>query len=240
MLCQNYFRSIFGLCLLLLGVLVPLNANNNIPVLGQLETSQKHQLHDPTLKDHTGNDSTFDTSTVPSSPIAVQGSYTDVTSGLKVTFPSGWNGYETIDSDNVKTVSVSIPSQSSTPSSSSSKKFADSIPPYIFLEISPKNTMLISEKQLHYKNIVNYDRIESTKSCALLSSNNITIHSVPAKEIAYSCPFAFNPSVKQVTKAVAIDTSQVNIAIEFTAVSESNYEKYLPDFDTSVKSIQFS
>lgn len=101
--------SIFGLCLLLLGVLVPLNANNNIPVLGQLETSQKHQLHDPTLKDHTGNDSTFDTSTVPSSPIAVQGSYTDVTSGLKVTFPSGWNGYETIDSDNVKTVSVSIP-----------------------------------------------------------------------------------------------------------------------------------
>lgn len=239
-LSKLFSLSIFGLCLLLLGVLVPLNTGKNIHVLGQLETSQQHQSPDPTLKEHSDNDSTFDTSTVPSSPIAVQGSYTDVTSGLKVTFPPGWSGYDTIDSDNVKTVSVSIQPQSSTSSSSSSKNFEDGIPPYIFVEISPKNTILNSEKQLHYKNIVNYDSIESTKSCDLLSSSNITISSVPAKEIAYSCPFPFNPSIKQLTKAIAIDTNQVNIAIEITAVSESNYEKYLPDFESLVKSIQFS
>jgi hypothetical protein len=160
----------------------------------------------------------------------------DNSSGVEVAFPSGWNGYESIDSDNVKTVMVSMQPSSS----SSSLNFADSIPPYIFVEISPKNTMLINDKQLHYKNIINYNNIESTKSCNLLSSNNITINSVPAKEIAYSCPFPFNPSVKQLTKAIAIDTSQDNLAVEFTAVSESNYEKYLPDFENSVKSIKFS
>lgn len=198
------------------------------------------QKSDPPLQEHSGYDSTFDAQAVSSSPIQVQGSYIDNSSGFKITFPSGWNGYDNIYNDNVKTISVSIQPPSSASSSPSSKNFADSIPPYIFVEILPKNIMLNSGKQSHYKNVIEYDSLESTKSCDLLSSNNITFNSASAKEIAYSCPFPFNPSIKQLTKAIAIDTNQVNVAIELTAVSESSYEKYLPDFESSVKSVQLT
>jgi hypothetical protein len=74
----------------------------------------------------------------------------------------------------------------------------------------------------------------------LLSSNKITIDLVPAKEITYSCPFPFNPSVKELVRAIAIEKGQTNIAIEYIAVSESNYAKYLPDFKNSIQSIHFS
>jgi hypothetical protein len=235
-LSKILLTSILGSYLFLLVVMVTMNIDNNLDTYAQLGMSQQQEQPDPTLNEQSNNNSTFDTPVVSSAAIPVQGSYADNSSGVEVAFPSGWNGYESIDSDNVKTVMVSMQPSSS----SSSLNFADSIPPYIFVEISPKNTMLNNDKQLHYKNIINYNNIESTKSCNLLSSNNITINSVPAKEIAYSCPFPFNPSIKQLTKAIAIDTSQDNLAVEFTAVSESNYEKYLPDFENSVKSIKFS
>ena len=93
---------------------------------------------------------------------------------------------------------------------------------------------------MHYKNVINYDILELTESCDLLSSNNIAINSAPAKEIVYSCPFPFCCSIKQLTKAIAIYRNQVNKAIELTAVSESNYEKHLPDFESSVKSVQLT
>jgi|tagenome__1003787_1003787.scaffolds.fasta_scaffold20894838_1 hypothetical protein len=159
-------------------------------------------------------------------------------SGLRVTFPSGWNGYESIDSDNVKTITLS--KQPSPSISTLSKSLLDIYPQYLFVEISAKDMMLNSEKQLHYKNIINYDKIESTKFCNLLLSNNFTIDLIPAKEIVYSCPFPFNPSVKELTRAIAIEKGQTNIAIGYVAIGESNYVTYLPDFENSIQSIKFS
>jgi hypothetical protein len=93
---------------------------------------------------------------------------------------------------------------------------------------------------LQYKNDINYDKIESTKFCNLLSSNNFTIDSVPAKEIAYSCPFPIDPSVKELTRTIAIENGQTNIAIGFIAIGQSNYVKYLPDYENMIQSIIFS
>jgi len=71
-----------------------------------------------------------------SSPIPLQGTYIDNMSGLTITFPSGWNGYESIDSDSVKTMLVS--KQPSPSLLTLSKSLLDIYPPYIFVEISAK------------------------------------------------------------------------------------------------------
>jgi hypothetical protein len=186
-------------------------------------------------KQQTNHNSSISIQTDSTLPKSVNNTHMDDISGISITFPSGWNTKEIIDSDKVKTISAS-----KQPLPSLSKNFWQFIPPYIFLEISPKNLMLNSDKQLHYKNIINYNKTESTKLCKLLSSNKITIDLVPAKEITYSCPFPFNPSVKELVRAIAIEKGQTNIAIEYIAVSESNYAKYLPDFKNSIQSIHFS
>ena len=124
-----------------------------------------------------GNDSISSVQTYSSLPKPLQGTYIDNVSGLRITFPSGWNGFEAIDSDNVKTITVL--KEQSRSLSNLSKNLWENSPPYIFVEISPKNLMLNSDKQLQYKNVINYDKIESTKFCNLLSSSNFTIDSVP-------------------------------------------------------------
>jgi hypothetical protein len=135
-------------------------------------------------------------------PKPVEDTYTDNISGLKVTFPSGWNGFENVGDNNVKPATVS-----KKPLMALSKNLWENSPPYIFVEISPKGMMLNSGRPTHYGNVINYSKLDTTKYCNLLSSNNVTIDSAPGKEIAYSFPFPFNPSVKEVVKAIAIEKS---------------------------------
>jgi hypothetical protein len=172
--------------------------------------------------------------TISSFPKPVEGTYMDNISGLKVTFPSGWNGFETIDDNNVKLATVS-----KKPSTPLSKNPWENSPPFIFVEISPKGMMLNNGQPTHYGNVINYGKLDTTKSCNLISSNNVTIDSAPAKEIVYSCPFPFGPSVKEEVNAIAIEKGQTNIAIEYLAISEANYNKYLPEFENMIQSIQF-
>ena len=167
-------------------------------------------------------------------PKPVEGIYTDNISSFRITFPSGWNGFETIGDNNVKLATVS-----KKPSMSLSKNLWENSPPYIFVEISPKDMMLNSNQPTHYWNIINYGKLDTTKSCNLISSDNVTIYFTPAKEIVYSCPFPFNSSVKELTRAIAIEKGQTNMAIEYIAVSEANYVKYLPEFEKAIQSIQF-
>ena len=167
-------------------------------------------------------------------PKLVQGIYTDNISGLRITFPSGWNGFESVDDNNVKLASVS-----KKPSLSLSKNPWENSPPYIFVEISPKGMMLNNGQPTHYGNVINYGKLDTTKYCNLLSSNNVTIDSAPGKEINYICPFPFDPSIREEVKAVAIEKGQTNIAIEYLAVSEAKFNNYLPEFENMIQSIQF-
>jgi plastocyanin len=205
-----------------------------------LSPAQQQQQQQSTLQpsQQASNDTSLSVQTTTYLPEPLQGTYVDNMSGLRITFPSGWNGHESIDSDNVKTITFS--KQPSPSPSTLSNSLLESYPPYVFVEISPKNLMLNTDKQLQYKNIINYDKMKSTNFCNLLSSNNFTIDLVPSKEIIYSCPFPFNPSVKELTKAIPIEKGQTNIAIGYIAVGESNYKKYLPDFENSIQSIKFS
>jgi hypothetical protein len=164
----------------------------------------------------------------------VEGTYFDNKSGLRITFPSGWNGFETIDKDNVKIISVS-----KKPPLSLSNSIGVNSPLYILIEISP-DILLNSGQSVHYKNIINYNQSDAAKSCNLLSSNNATIDSLKGKIIVYSCPFPFNPLVREQVKAIAIEKNQTNLAIQYIVTSESNYIKYLPEFEKAIQSIQFS
>ena len=164
----------------------------------------------------------------------MNGTYVDNISGLRITFPSGWNGFESIGDNNVKLATVS-----KKPSLFISKNLWENSPLYIFVEISPKGMMLNSGQPTHYGNVINYGKLDTTKFCNLLSSNNVTIDSTPGKEINYICPFPFDPSVKEEVKAIAIEKDQANIAIEYIAISEANYNKYLPEFENMIQSIQF-
>jgi hypothetical protein len=165
----------------------------------------------------------------------VEGTYFDNTSGLRITFPSGWNGFEAIDKNNVKIISVS-----KNPPLSLSNSIGVNSPLYISVEISPNGMLLNSGQPLHYKNIINYNESDAAKSCNLLSSNNTTIDSLKGKVIVYSCPFPFNPLVREQVKAIAIEKNQTNLAIQYIATSVSNYIKYLPEFEKAIQSIQFS
>ncbi len=121
-------------------------------------------------------------------PKPVEGTYVDNISGLRITFPSGWNGFETIGGNNIKLATVS-----KKPSLSLSTNIWENSPPYMFVEISPKGMMLNSGQPTHYGNVINYGKLDTTKYCNLLSSNNVTIDSAPGKEINYICPFPFDP-----------------------------------------------
>ena len=204
----------------------------------QSPAQQQQEQFTLNLNQQTSNEFSSNVQTTTYSPKPLQGTYIDNMSGLMITFPSGWNGSEGIDSDIVKTITVL--KQSSPSLSNLSKNIWENSPPYIFVEISPKDLMLNSDKQLHYKNVINYDKIGSTKFCNLLSSNSFTIDSVPSKEIVNSCPFPIDPSVKELTRTIAIENGQINIAIGFIAIGESNYVKYLPDYENSIQSIKFS
>lgn len=164
----------------------------------------------------------------------LEGTYIDNISGLKVTFPAGWNGFETSDNNNIKLATVS-----KQPSLSLSKNMWENSPLFIFVETSPKDVMLNSGQPTHYGNVINYGKSDTTKYCKLLSANNVTIDSASGKEINYICPYPFYPSVKEEVKAIAIEKGQTNIAIEYLAISEANYDKYLPEFENMIQSIQF-
>ncbi len=202
------FTLVFGvvlpLSLLLLFVMLP----SLTPLVG---------FGQPAANFTSGNEQTGS-----SFPKPVEGIYIDNISGLKVTFPSGWNGFESVGDNNVKTATVS-----KKPSISLSKNLWENSPPYIFVEISPKGMMLNSGQPTHYGNVINYGKLDTTKYCNLLSSNNVTIDSAPGKEINYICPFPFYPSVKEEVKAIAIEKGQTNIAIEYLVISEANYNKLL-------------
>jgi hypothetical protein len=68
--------------------------------------------------------------------------------------------------------------------------------------------MLNNGQSTHYENVLHFGKLDTTKLCNLLSSKNVTIDSAPPKEIAYSCPYSFSPSVKEEVKAIAIERGQ--------------------------------
>lgn len=68
---RTFSISIFG-SFLLLGVMVPLNLDNNLNVSAQLGMSQQpRQQSDPTLNEQSNNDSTFGTEATSSLPIPI-------------------------------------------------------------------------------------------------------------------------------------------------------------------------
>jgi|tagenome__1003787_1003787.scaffolds.fasta_scaffold20955645_2 hypothetical protein len=226
------FTLVFGvvlpLSLLLLFVMLP----SLTPLVGFGQTAVNFTSNnEQTAVNFTSNN---EQTTGSSFPKPVEGIYIDNITGLKVTFPSGWNGFESVGDNNVKTATVS-----KKPSLSFSKNLWENSPPYIFVEISPKGMMFNSGQPTHYGNVINYGKLDTTKYCNLLSSNNVTIDSAPGKEINYICPFPFYPSVKEEVKAIAIEKDQTNFAIEYLAISEANYNNYLPEFENMIQSIQF-
>jgi hypothetical protein len=187
--------------------------------------------------DESANNDTF-TPYPSSSPVSSgqirESTYTNNKSGVQLTIPSGWIGFENNFKNNVTNVMIMMDGEPTAKSIEESR-------PWILLQISPNNPInnegivYPPEDTVNLNSSVYYQKT----GCKQTSTKDMSINTTKAKETVFTCPFPFDPSLTAYTKAIAIDKNNFQIILTYSAYSDSQFASKLPDFDKIVQSIRF-
>jgi hypothetical protein len=190
------------------------------------------------------NDTSFQSPLYIRSPSAkpVEGIYTNNQSGIRVTFPQGWNGTEYVYSQG-NNVYLYL-----TPPSSSFLEILSGRLPSIVLQISslsskmPQEFLNISSKDLLNPNDSDLSKKMGCKFTTI-SSENVSINQTAGKELTYQCTPPSNQPITQIVgkgngKVFAINKGENQIIMAYSSFSAANFEKYLPEFERTLRSLK--
>ena len=188
--------------------------------------------------ENSSNDTfTINTETIDLQPGYVSGRYFNPETGLEITIPEGWNGTQNKNKIGSTQLMISLPFEEVT-SVNDSK-------PFIGLNIYPINAT--QDERFGVNNMDYYAAFESSETvpndpalCKRTSFENIKIGGYPALAVEIRCPFPFDPSVAVKGSIVILQKDKSEILFLYSTPSPSNYEKYLPDFDKLISSVNFS
>jgi hypothetical protein len=148
----------------------------------------------------------------------VIGKYSNSDSGLEIVFPEGWKGLEvTGGGGNISSMVVVAPAalsikQEGKPEISMSLTIANttipSLPPEICQKLSSRFITLIG----------NINALEEGYECVIIDKDD--------NELLYK------------TKTLSLPTGNKYVFIDYTAVPPTNYEKYITDFDESIRTLK--
>jgi hypothetical protein len=199
--------------------------------------AQAQDVENSSIDESTNND-TF-TPYQSSSPVSsgqIEGStYMDNKSGMQLTIPSGWIGFENHFKNNVTNVMIMLDSPPT------AKSFEESRP-YILMQISPKDPINNEGIVYPHEDIVNLNSsiYYQKAGCKQTSTKDISINTTKAKETVFTCPFLYDPSFTAYTKAIAIDKNNFQIILAYSAYSDTQFATKLTDFDKIIQSIRFT
>jgi hypothetical protein len=172
----------------------------------------------------------------------VEGVYTNNQSGIQVTFPQGWNGTEYVYSQG-NNVYLYL-----TPPSSSFLEILSGQLPSIVLQISslsskmPQDFLNISSEDLLNPNDSDLSKKMGCKFTTI-SSENLSINQTAGKELTYQCTPPSNQPITQIVgkgngKVFAINKGENQIIMAYSSFSAPNFEKYLPEFERTLRSLK--
>ena len=156
----------------------------------------------------------------------VEGTYVNNQSGIQITFPQGWKGFEIVQG-NITFLVL-------TPQLSFSEMTSEDPPSYIMLQISQADLSISSEIPQNgstgipfsFEDIVNPNDSDLSKKLGCIfttiSSENISINETEGKELTYECTFPSTPPTPPVItngKAFAIEKGENQIIMTYNQLS---------------------
>jgi plastocyanin len=171
-------------------------------------------------------------SPISSRPLHAQ-TYADNRTGLQLEFSLKWLAFENVfenDVTHIQLTNADLPEVETIEESS----------PWILLQISPKNPITNEGIVFPYSEIIdmNNSKYYKDSGCEQTSSKDVALGTLTAKEVDFTCPFPFNPSIIVYQKALALENDNFQIVLVYSAYSILKYDEKLDEFQNIVQSIR--
>jgi hypothetical protein len=107
----------------------------------------------------------------------------------------------------------------------------------------PQNGSMTMTIPISFQDIINQNDTDLSRKLGCnfttISSGNISINGTEGRELTYRCIYPPTFSSTPPITTNAIDRIENQIIMAYNSLSAANFEKYLPEFDKSLRSLKF-